>query len=198
MVDSVYIPEGELFPRIATTLKEQREERKRTLEERCVRVAELVNHGEPAIVWCQYNHEGDLLEKIIPGSVQVAGRNTDEEKEEQLGGFGLNQFRVLVCKPKIGAWGMNYQHCGHHTFFPSHSFEQYYQAVRRSLRFGRVGPVKVDVVTTKGEAGVTENLQKKQRKADEMFFNLVQHMLAGVAVKMENKHTKVMEVPKWL
>lgn len=189
---------GELFTRIATTLAEQRVERKRSMQERCELAAKLVDHNEPAIVWCQYNEEGDRLEKMIPGAVQVAGCNSDDEKAERLNGFAMGDFRVLVTKPKLGSFGLNYQHCGHQTFFPSHSFEQWYQAISRSLRFGRVGPVKVDVIATEGEAGVTANLQGKQRKADEMFANLVRYMRSSSAIEMINKHTHQTELPAWL
>lgn len=189
---------GELFPRVARTLAEQRDERKRTMETRCEMVARIVDHDKPALVWCQYNPEGDILEKMIPGAVQVAGCNSDEEKSERLNGFATGEFRVLVTKPKIGAFGMNYQHCGHQTLFPSHSFEQFYQCIRRSLRFGRVGKVKVDIIATEGEAGVTENLKSKQVKADEMFANLVEHMNQSQRVEIVNNHTRKMESPSWL
>jgi len=189
--------EGELFVRVATTLKEQREERRRSMVERCELVAELVSHDKPAVAWCQYNAEGDLLQKMIPDSVQVAGCDTDEDKEERLSGFAAGKFRMMIIKPKIGSFGLNWQHCGHHTFFPSHSFEQYYQAVRRSLRFGRVGPVKVDIVATEGEAGVTENLAKKQRKANEMFTAMVAEMNSALRVTKADNHTTQLEVPSW-
>jgi len=198
VVGSEYRFPGELFPRIAVTLKEQRLERKRTMQERCEKVASLVNHSSPAVVWCQYNEEGDILESLIPGCVQVAGCDSDEDKEERLEAFSAGQVRVLITKPKIGCWGLNWQHCGHHTFFPSHSFEQYYQAVRRSLRFGRVGPVNVDIVTTQGEEGVTGNLDKKQRKADEMFAALVREMTRGQRMAIEDRHVNRMEYPSWL
>jgi hypothetical protein len=198
IVKCSYTLNGELFQRIAITLNEQREERKRTMKERCSKVAELVNHSDPVVVWCQYNQEGDLLERMIPGSVQVAGCNSDEEKEERLTAFSRNQVRVLITKPKIGAWGLNWQHCGHHTFFPDHSFEQYYQAVRRSKRFGRTDPVRVDIVATEGEAGVTTNLAKKQIKADEMFDALVREMNHASKQERFNNHVKEMEMPSWL
>jgi hypothetical protein len=198
VVESEYVFPGELFPRIARTLKEQRFERRRSMEERCARVAELVDHDRPAVVWCQYNDEGDILEKMIPGCVQVAGRHTDEEKEDRLCAFTFGKVRVLVTKPKIGAWGLNWQHCGHHTFFPSHSFEQYYQATRRSYRYGRKDPVRVDIVTTIGEAGVTENLMGKQDKADEMFAALVREMNDSEGVKIPERHVNPVEVPAWL
>lgn len=198
VVATKYRPHGELFVRIARTLKEQRDERKRSMEARCEMVAKMVDHNEPAIVWCQYNEEGDLLEKLIPGCVQVAGCDSDDDKEDRLMRFARNEVRVLVSKPKICSFGLNYQHCGHQVFFPSHSFEQFYQAVRRSYRFGRVGPVRVDVVATEGEAGVTDNLQKKQRKADEMFSALVAEMNNAMRVTIPENHVKTMECPQWL
>jgi hypothetical protein len=198
VVPTTFRFDGELFVRIAATLAEQREERKRSITERCQMACDLAtSHDDPVIVWCQYNEEGDILEKLIPGAVQVAGCNTDEEKEDRLAGFANNEFRVLVTKPKIGAFGMNYQHCGHQVFFPSHSFEQYYQCVRRSLRFGRVGPVRVDVVATEGEEGVTANLQSKQVKADRMFEALVAEMHNAEGVEIINNHINEMEVPAW-
>lgn len=188
---------GNLFVIVAKTLREQRDERKATMKERCEKVASLVDHDKPVVVWCQYNAEGDLLEKMIPGSIQVAGKNTDQEKEDRLTAFTFGNERVLITKPKIGAWGLNWQHCGHQTYFPSHSFEQYYQGVRRSWRFGRVDPVTIDIVTTEGEAGVTANLQKKQAAANRMFANLVGEMNNPLEVKTENIYTDKMEVPQW-
>lgn len=203
IVNQVVVPTrfrfpGELFVRIAVTLAEQRQERKRSIKERCEIVRDLVNHDQPALVWCQYNEEGTELARMIPGAVEVAGRHSDEEKAERLNGFATGEFRVLVTKPKIGAWGMNYQHCGHQTFFPSHSFEQWYQCVRRSLRFGRTDPVRVDIVATEGEAGVTENLQMKQAKADAMFTALVEQMHNAQSVEITDKHTQKVELPSWL
>lgn len=189
---------GEMFPVIARTLAEQREERKATMQERCETVAKLVDTGKPAVVWCQYNPEGDLLESLIPDCVQVAGADCDDAKEEKLMAFTQGNVRVLVTKPKIGAWGLNWQHCNHQTFFPSHSFEQYYQAVRRCWRFGQKNPVRIDVVTTEGEAGVTANLQKKAKAAERMFENLVNEMNNVINIKQENKHRNEMELPSWL
>jgi len=197
-VDHDNLLPGELFQKVAVTLNEQRQERRMTLKERCQKVAELVDHNEPAVVWCQYNDEGDYLEKIIPQSVQIAGKDTDEDKEQRLLDFTYGKIRVLVTKPKIGAWGLNWQHCGHQTFFPSHSFEQYYQAVRRSWRFGRKEPVKIDIITTEGEIGVTANLQKKQKQADNMFEFLVAEMRNAEKIEMINNFTKEIEVPSWV
>ncbi len=108
------------------------------------------------------------------------------------------QVRVLVTKPKIGAWGLNWQHCHRMSFFPSHSYEQYYQAVRRSWRFGQKHPVTVDIVTTEGGRHALENLQRKAEQADRMFDALVSHMGDAMHVQRTSDYTKKVEVPAWL
>lgn len=199
LVQANTLADGMLFPLPAVGLKEQRDERRRTVQERCERVAELVNNtGQPALVWCHLNDEGDLLEKLIPDAVQVSGSDSDDKKESRLEAFATGNDRVLITKPKIGAWGLNFQHCNHVTFFPSHSFEQYYQGVRRCWRFGQKRPVKVDIVTTEGERGVMQNLQRKSDQADAMFSNLVSEMNNATNIKRAEYGTKKMEVPSWL
>lgn len=191
--------EGMLFSLPAVGLDEQREERKRTLGERCRRVADLVNDtGQPALVWCHLNDEGKELEKMIPDAIQVSGADSDDKKEDKLLAFADGRARVLITKPKIGAWGLNYQHCNHITFFPSHSFEQYYQGVRRCWRFGQERTVTVDIVTTEGERGVLRNLQRKSEQADTMFSNLVAEMNAAQAINRSSEFSKRLEVPQWL
>lgn len=199
LVEANTLAPGMLFALPAVGLKEQREERRRTIDERCKRVAELVSDtGQPALVWCHLNVEGDLLEKTIPDAIQVSGDDSDEEKEGKFLAFASGQARVLVTKPKIGAWGLNFQHCSHVTFFPSHSFEQYYQGVRRCWRFGQKRPVKVDIVTTEGEQSVLKNLQRKAQQADKMFDSLVKHMNDSIKVDRSIKFTKTQENPQWL
>lgn len=199
LVEAGSIPEGMLFALPAAGLKEQREERRRTIQERCERVASLVNGtGKPALVWCHLNEEGDLLERLIPDAVQVAGKDSDDVKESRLMDFADGRARVLVTKPKIGAWGLNFQHCAHVTFFPSHSFEQYYQGVRRSWRFGQTQPVTVDIVTTEGERGVLRNLQRKAAQADKMFSSLVAEMNAALAIATAARFNVQEEIPAWL
>ena len=107
-------------------------------------------------------------------------------------------MRVLVTKPKIGAWGLNFQHCNHVTFFPSHSYEQYYQAVRRCWRFGQERPVTVDIVLTDGERKVMQNLQRKSEGASVMFEQLVAEMNHSIGIERTNPYTKSEEIPPWL
>lgn len=198
MVEARSLADGMLFALPAVGIQEQREERRRTIEERCEKVSALVNEtGDPALVWCHLNDEGNTLERMIPDSVQVSGNDTEETKEDRLLAFSDGRARVLVTKPKIGAWGLNYQHCAHVALFPSHSFEQYYQEIRRCWRFGQIHPVVVDIVTTEGEGAILKNLQRKAEQADQMFSRLVSQMTNAMSIHaIEDNHS--MEAPSWL
>jgi hypothetical protein len=198
LVDVAKLPTGMLFALPAVGLKEQRDERRRSVEERCTKVAELVRHEEQALVWCHLNDEGDLLEKLIPDAVQVSGKDSDDEKEEKFIAFSMGAARVLICKPKIGAWGMNWQNCHHITTFPSHSYETHYQGIRRCWRFGQTSPVTVDIVTTEGEKSVLQNLQRKAKSADHMFSNLVAEMRRSTNIENQTAFTTREELPAWL
>jgi hypothetical protein len=190
---------GFLFDMPARGLDEEREEQRRTVDERCEMVASLVaGTMRPAVAWCFLNDEGDALERMIPGAVQVSGSDDDDRKEEVFDAFVAGQIRVLVTKPIIAGFGLNWQHCAHQTFFPSHSFEQYYQAVRRSWRFGQTRPVRVDMVASEGERGVLENLYRKSVAADHMFENLVSLMRDSLTIDRQNPFTASAELPSWL
>jgi hypothetical protein len=191
-------PDGMLFALPAQGLQEQREERRRTVQERCEMAAQIANStAEPVIVWCHLNDEGDLLQKLIPDAVQVSGSNSDEIKEDRLLGFANGKYRVLITKPKIGAWGLNYQHCNRVVYFPSHSFEQYYQSLRRCWRFGQKRQVEVDVVSSEGEADILKNLQRKAGQAEEMFGNLIAEMNNAMGI-YRKPETGSITVPSWL
>ena len=190
---------GELFPRPAISLHEQRHEQRMTIDERCEMVAKMCNgQKDPMITWCHLNDEGNELARMIPGSVQVAGSDSDEKKEERLLAFSRGEFQTLVTKPKIASFGLNWQHCSRMTFFPSHSYEQYYQSVRRCWRFGQTRPVTVNVITTQGGVGVLNNLKKKATAADKMFSSLVSHMNDPLLLENGNPFTEKEEVPSWL
>lgn len=197
LVEVESLPNGMLFNLPASTLPEQRDEKKRTIKERCERAAELVAHGKPAIIWCHFNEEADLLEKIIPGASQVSGSQSDDVKERRFMDFIDGNIRVLVTKPKIGALGLNFQHCAHVVYFPSHSFEQYYQAVRRCWRFGQKQQVRVDIVMTEGERKIMENLRRKADGAELMFGNLIAEMNHAIAINTSKSFDKQMELPSW-
>jgi len=198
IVESRTRPEGTLFDLPAIGMDEERAEARRTLTERCEAVADLLHGADSAVAWCQLNPEGDLLTKLIPGAVQVSGSDDPDEKEAKLLAFSRGEVRVLVTKPKIGAWGLNWQHCNRMTFFPSHSYEQYYQAVRRSWRFGQKRPVVVDIVTTSGGGRVLGNLERKAAQASRMFDALVAHMTDAMAIDRSTTYRTPVEVPSWL
>ena len=188
---------GQLFALPAIGLQEEREERRRTLHERCEHVANLVSHTDPAVVWCHLNVEGDLLERLIPDARQVKGGDSDDEKERTFEEFAAKKLRVLITKPKIGAWGLNWQHCAHVVTFASHSYEQYYQSVRRCWRFGQTRPVTVDIVSTEGEVAVRANMRRKAEASAAMFTSLVREM--NSAMRHDRRMgSQAIEVPLWL
>lgn len=191
--------DGFLFNLPATNLQEQRDEKKRTIQERCEKMASLVSDTKkPAILWCHLNDEADLLEQMIGDSVQISGQEKDEVKEDKFWDFANKKIRVLITKPKIGAWGLNFQHCSHIGYFPSHSYEQYYQAIRRCWRFGQKQNVIVDIVLTEGERKIMENLKRKSIAADKMFQNLVNEMNNAIKMQKINYYTDKEEIPSWL
>jgi len=188
-----------LFDMPAVGLAEQRSERRRTIVERCEMAAEIIsNTGKPAVAWCHLNEEGHMLEKMIDGSVEVEGNDSDEFKEEKFEAFAAGQIRVLVSKPIIAGFGLNWQHCAHQTFFPSHSFEQWYQSIRRCWRFGQKQPVKIDVISSEGEAGVLSNMNRKAAQSEQMFARLVELINNELRIEKTNKHTNNQELPTWL
>jgi superfamily II DNA or RNA helicase len=191
-------PDGMLFCIPAFGLAEEREERKRTINERCELVSSLVDHGRSAVVWCHTNLEADLLEHIIQDSVQIAGRTPDDRKVELYEAFASGNQRVLIIKPKIGAWGLNWQHCSDVVTFASHSYEQYYQSIRRCWRFGQKNPVNVDVVATEGEVRVISNMRSKAKKSDKMFEQLVAQMNHAVTIGRSNPYNNTLIIPQWL
>lgn len=197
VISGLYRPEGEIFERPAANIREERVESRRTITARCERAAELIAGADTAVAWCQLNDEGDLLEGMIDGAVQVSGSDDVDKKEETLVAFGRGEIRVLITKPVIGAWGLNWQHCNRMTFFPSHSYEQYYQAVRRSWRFGQKRPVSVDVVTTDGGINALKNLQRKSAQADKMFSELVAHMRDELVIRRSEEHVVPIQLPSF-
>ncbi len=192
-VDVVRAKEGMLFAVEANTLQEQRVERRATLEERVAKTAALANgNDEQWLVWCDLNSESEALTKAIRGAVEVTGSDTDEEKASRMLGFADGSVRVLVSKPSICGFGMNFQRCHNVAFVGvSHSFEQFYQATRRCYRFGQKSPVDVHVITASTEGKVIENIKRKHREADAMMGALVESMTDGheIGATSQNRDT---------
>lgn len=188
---------GTLFDVPVTGLHAEREETRRTITERCEMAAALLADAEHGVAWCHLNAESALLTRLIDGAVELTGSASPDEKEEVLAAFGRGDIRVLVTKPSIGAWGLNWQHCHRMTYFPSHSFEQWYQAVRRCWRFGQDHPVTVDVITTPGTANIFRNLERKAAAADRMFTALTACMRDALEISRTQDYRHEMEVPAW-
>ncbi len=199
VVNSARLRDGFLFSLPARDMQEEREERRRTMPERCEMAANLVHQHEGAsVLWCELNDEGDMLEKLVADSVQVKGSTSDDEKEEALIGFSKGDIKRLIIKPKIGAWGLNWQHCHNVTMFPSHSFEQYYQAVRRCYRFGQTKDVTVNIIASEGERGVIKNLHRKQEQSKKMFRELCKHMNDAMHIVTQDYFPEREKLPTWL
>jgi len=171
--------EGELFPKIAETLQDRRSAQRATIDERSQVVANLANESssEPWIIWCHLNAEADALRKSIDGAVEVRGSDSMEQKESSLMGFSRGDHRVMITKPSIAGFGLNWQHCANVAFVGlSDSFEAYYQAVRRCYRFGQNRIVNVHLVHAESEGAVKANLDRKQRQHEEISNSMVLHM----------------------
>lgn len=196
MVDPESSAEGRLFDVPAGNFRESREETRRTIRERCEAAAVSLQDADRAVAWCHLNDESSLLARIIPGAVEVTGSDSPDEKEEKLVAFGAGEIPVLVTKPRIGGWGLNWQHAHRMSYFPSDSYEQWYQSVRRMWRFGQTNEVTVDVITTPGGAASLERLRRKSDAADQMFSALVTHMNNALDVA-NHTYDQPMEMPVW-
>ncbi len=199
VVTAKTVRDGMLFTLPARNLQEQRQERRNSIDER-VEMARVIvaKHAGPSVVWCELNDEGRALTKAIPGAVEVSGSMDDDAKEAALEAFSDGKVPCLVTKPKIGCWGLNWQHCSNVVMFPSHSFEQYYQAVRRCWRFGQTKEVNVHLIISEGEAGVLKNLRRKMLQADAMFESLRTHMNDPLALAKVERFSQQEQVPAWL
>jgi superfamily II DNA or RNA helicase len=159
---------GMLFAAEAQSLSERRDARRLSIGDRVRDCAAIVNSqpDEPWVVWCDLNAEGDALTSAINGAVQIAGADSADVKEQRLADFAAGKFRVLVSKPSICGFGLNWQHAARMAFVGvTDSFESYYQAVRRCWRFGQKRDVHVHIFSSSAEGAVVANLKRKERDA---------------------------------
>jgi hypothetical protein len=190
---------GVLFTMPARDMREERAERRHSIDERVAEACRAVEACESqSIIWGELNEETDAIERSLDDCVQVSGSTPDDEKEESFLAFANGQIKRLVTKAKIGAWGLNFQNCANVVVFPSHSYEQYYQLVRRCYRFGQTNPVTVTRILCEGERGIIDNLQRKQDQATAIFSNIVAHMKDALLLKSRDSFHKREEIPSWL
>lgn len=178
IVESDYAPEGQLFPTVLKGIGDRAAVRKSTLMDRVKAAADLINDSsEPYIAWCGLNDESKELAALVPDAVEVEGSQSPEEKAERLEAFARGEVRVLVTKPSIAGFGMNFQHCARMVFVGlSDSYEQYYQCIRRCYRFGQTRPVTVHIVLTEVEETVLANVMRKEEEAERTSRELVRHV----------------------
>jgi len=167
-----------LFAMEARTLQERLAARRGTIDKRAAAVAKLANaDDEPWLIWCNLNSESETAAKMIPGAVEVHGSMKPEDKTKAMQDFTNGKIRVLVTKPKIAGFGMNWQHCRNMAFLGlNDSWESYYQAVRRCWRFGQTKPVEVHIVTADIEGAVVANINRKEADANRMAELMVENM----------------------
>lgn len=199
---------GMLFAMEAQTLSERREARRASLEDRVSDCAAVVNaDSESWVVWCDLNAESDALVKAIPGAVEIRGADDVDTKERRLHDFAEGRTRVLVTKPSIAGWGLNWQHCARMAFVGvTDSFEAYYQAVRRCWRFGQKREVHVHIFASEAEGAVVSNLKRKERDAQAMAESLSAETHGAVMAEVVGSSRETNEynashrvaVPNWL
>lgn len=178
VIDVDFAPEGMLFQSGAMSLGERRRARRDSINERVQFAADMVNASdEPFLVWCDLNDESKMITNAIDGAVEITGSDPLHIKEARMKAFTNGEFRVLVSKPSICGWGMNWQHCAKMAFVGlSDSYEQQYQAIRRCWRYGQTNPVTVHVITSSSEGAVVKNIQRKEKAAEELYSGMVKAM----------------------
>lgn len=165
----------QMFNIVAKNFNEIRHEQKQTEEKRCQKAIELAQ-GKTSVYWCNTNNESAILKANDKNAVEIIGSQSIDKKEEILLAFANGEIERLITKAKMTSMGLNWQHCNHSVFFPTWSYEQYYQAIRRFWRFGQTKDVTIDMVISDGQTRVLEALQQKTKKAIELHENLTKNV----------------------
>jgi ERCC4-related helicase len=164
--------QNSLFVMPARTMTEVKEEQKTTVKARCEKAIELAS-GKTSVYWCNLNDESSLLSELDLDAVEIIGGMSIDKKEEILVAFARGEIKRLITKARMTSMGLNWQHCNHTVFFPTWSYEQYYQSIRRFWRFGQKSEVTCDMVISEGQSRVLEALEQKTQKSIELYGNLV-------------------------
>ena len=165
----------QMFTPIAKTMTEVKHEQRMTIQQRCEKAVELAK-GKTSVYWCNLNDESKLLKELDPEAVEIRGSMSIEKKEDILIKFANGEIKRIITKAKITGMGLNWQHCNHSVFFPTWSYEQYYQAIRRFWRFGQKNEVVVDLVISDGQKRVLDAIQQKTEKAKILYNQLTENV----------------------
>lgn len=186
-----------MFNGIAKTMSEVREEQKGTFNERCEKAVELSSNYDTSVYWCNFNDEGDMLERLDKNAIQIKGGMDLDKKEDILLNFAKGNIKKIITKPKITSFGLNWQHCNHTVYFPTWSYEQYYQSIRRFWRFGQKNPVTVDLILSDGQKRVIDALEYKKEKA-QIFTETIRKNINKEVVFKYKEFNKILIKPKFL
>jgi hypothetical protein len=165
----------QMFVPIAKSMTEVRHEQKMTELQRCEKAVELAN-DKTSVYWCNTNQESKYLKEMDRGATEIIGSMSIEKKEEILLAFAKEEIPRIITKAKMTSFGLNWQHCNHTVFFPTWSYEQYYQSIRRFWRFGQKRDVTVELVISDGQKRVIDSLQQKTKKAIELHKSLTENV----------------------
>ena len=161
----------QMFNIVAKSFHEIRHEQRETIQERCEKAVELAK-GKTSVYWVNLNDESSIINSLDSEAVEIKGSMSIEKKEQILLDFAEGKIKRIITKAKMTGMGLNWQHCNHSVFFPTYSYEQYYQAIRRFWRFGQKNEVTIDMVISDGQTRVLEALQQKTQKAIDLYENL--------------------------
>ena len=184
-----------MFTPIARSMTEVRHEQKCTERDRCEKAVELAK-GKTSVYWCNTNNESSILAELDPEAVEIRGSMSIEKKEDILIRFAKGEIKRIITKAKMTGMGLNWQHCNHSVFFPTWSYEQYYQAIRRFWRFGQKNDVTIDLVISDGQVRVMEALEQKTKKAIELYENLTKSVNTYTEKKREFQYNT--DLPTWI
>lgn len=189
--------QGSLFALPAVGFKEIKAEAKVTIRQRCEIAVEKSLKHDTSVYWCNLNDEADTLLELDKNAVEVRGNMDIDKKEDILLNFANGNIKKLVTKTSLTAFGLNWQHCNHTTYFPTYSYEQYYQAIRRFWRFGQTKPVTVDLILSDGQERIMQSLLVKKDKAVRMFEKLTQQTNSDFSIKAKEFNKEII-LPKFI
>jgi hypothetical protein len=182
----------QMFTPIAKTMTEVRHEQQQTEEKRCLKAIELAQN-KTSVYWCNTNNESSILKEIDKEAVEIIGSQSIDKKEEILLAFANGEIERLITKAKMTSMGLNWQHCNHSVFFPTWSYEQYYQAIRRFWRFGQTKAVTIDMVISDGQTRVLEALEQKTKKAIQLHKNLTENVNRSFENKVKEFNKQIIK-----
>jgi superfamily II DNA or RNA helicase len=186
----------QMFNIIAKNFHEIRHEQRQTINERCKKAVELAK-GKTSVYWVNLNDESSLINKLDSEAIEIKGSMSIDKKEQILLDFANGKIKRIITKAKMTGMGLNWQHCNHSVFFPTYSYEQYYQAIRRFWRFGQKNEVTIDLVISDGQTRVLKSLETKTKKAIKLYENLTKNVNQKFIIKNKEFNKEIIK-PKFI